>query len=495
MKRYLMFLVSLLVFSVVLPACSERTRPAAEDAAQNVSISIVVSQVGEVPPKDNEMEKAIEAYTNTNLQISWIPFSAYEEKVKVMIASGDLPKLIKLTYMPPFIATLKVGQFWEIGPYLKDFPHLSAQNKQYYDNIAVDGKIYGVPLYRVFGRASVQYRKDWFDSLGLKLPKTLDDWYEVIKILTIGDPDKNGKNDTYGIVLEKRYNQDVSSTLTRFSVSQGGPNKWKVENGRFTPEFMTEPFFETMKLFRRLYQEKLLNEDFAIVDSTETSKLYDMGRAGIQVIGGNAQSWQDKLTMQVPSAVVDVAPMEGAEGIRIPGEPGNVGFLAIPRDTVKTEAEMLKILAFLDKLLEPDMQTVLNRGIQNRHWIDKGDSAEVLDRELDLKEVKPYRDSLPYIYNHPALKPIYQPDLYRKNEQIIQLNEDYIIPNPALTLESETYADRGKELDIMITDAQTNFIMGKIDEEEWKLEIDRWRKAGGSRMIREYEDAYHRKDK
>ncbi|CAN7302336.1 extracellular solute-binding protein [Paenibacillus sp. LjRoot56] len=455
----------------------------------------MVNQIGEIPAKSNEIEKAIEAYTNTDLQIQWIPYSAYDEKVKVMIASGELPKLIKLTYTPTIIATLKAGQFWEIGSYLKDYKNLYDQNKQYYDNIAVGGKIYGVPLYRPLGRAVIHYRKDWYDSLNLKRPKTLGDWYEVIKALTLGDPDKNGKNDTYGMILEKKYNQDVSSTLTRFSVSQGGPNKWKVENGRFTPEFMTEPFYETMKLFKQLYQDKLINQDFAIVDVSETSKLYDLGRAGIQVVGGSAQSWQDKLVKTVPSAVVEVAPLEGPGGIRLPGEPGNVGFLAIPKDTVKTEAELRGILAFLDKLLEPALQTVLNRGIQNRHWIDKGDYAEVLDRELDLKEVKPYRDSLPYLDSNPVLKPIHQPDLYRKNQQIVKENELYIVPNPALTLESETYNERGKELEVLITDAQTKFIMGKIDESDWKAEIDKWKKAGGDKMIREFEEAYTKKDK
>lgn len=312
MKRYSVFIISLLTSSILLTACSQSKKQDGEHAAKTSSLSLVVSQIGEIPPKNNEIEKAIEAYTNTDLQIQWIPFSAYDEKVKVMIASGELPKLIKLSYTPTIIATLKAGQFWEIGPYLKDYKHLSAQNKQYYDNIAVGGKIYGVPLFRILGRAAIHYRKDWFDSLSLNLPKTLDDWYDVVRALTMSDPDKNGKNDTYGIILEKRYNQDVSSTLTRFSVSQGGPNKWKEENGRFTPEFMMEPFYETMELFRRLYQEKLMNQDFAIVDGSETTKLYELGRAGIQVVGGNAQSWQDKLAKAVPSAVVDVAPMGGA---------------------------------------------------------------------------------------------------------------------------------------------------------------------------------------
>lgn len=49
----------------------------------------------------------------------------------------------------------------------------------------------------------IHYRKDWFDALNLQSPKTLDDWYNVIKALTLNDPDKNGKNDTYGLMLEK----------------------------------------------------------------------------------------------------------------------------------------------------------------------------------------------------------------------------------------------------------------------------------------------------
>ena len=63
----------------------------------------------------------------------------------------------------------------------------------------------------------------------------------------------------------------------------GGPNKWQYESGTFTPEFMTEPFFEAMKFFKRLYDEKLINQDFAVVDVTEIDKSYDTGRAAIRI--------------------------------------------------------------------------------------------------------------------------------------------------------------------------------------------------------------------
>lgn len=500
MKRYSVFMLSMLMLVISLTACGMKSRGEENHAGEENKdeeayfLTIAVRLAGETPPKNIQVEQAIEAYTNTDLQIQWIPYSAYEEKVKLMIASGELPKLIKLDYTPTIIATLKAGQFWELGPFLKDYSNLSAPNPMHYNNISVGGKIYGIPLFRELGRASVQYRKDWFERLGLEPPVTLDEWYEVIRALTLNDPDGNGENDTYGMALDKQYNLDIYSTLTRISVSQGAPTKWKVEDGRFTPDFMTEPYFATMMLFRRLYQEKLINMDFAIVGTAESVKLYEGGRAGIQIVGGYAQTWQDKLNNTVPSAVVDAAPLMGPGGIRLPGESGNAGFLAIPKDSVGTEEEVKQILSFLDTLLETPMQTLLSKGIEGRHWTDRGEYAEVIDRNLFLAEVKPYRDTLPYLGDiNPLLAPVLQPELFRKNQKIHKENEAYIVSNPALTLDSDTYAERGKELEIMIMDAQTKYIIGKLDEEGWKAEIDKWRKAGGDKLIREYEEAYKEK--
>ncbi|MFC4101347.1 extracellular solute-binding protein [Paenibacillus xanthanilyticus] len=487
-------LLALMLLACSITSCAPFSADEAEPGAETLYLPIGASLVGELPPSNNEVEQAIEAYTNTDMQIQWIPLSAYDDKVRLMIASGELPKLIKLSNSPTYLASLKAGQFWEIGPMLQDYPNLAAPDPRYYDHIAVGGKIYGIPLFRDLGRAVIQYRKDWFDRLGLSVPVTLEDWYRVIRALALEDPDGNGKHDTYGMVLEKRYNQDASSLLTRISVSQGGPNKWKVEAGRFTPEFMTEPFFETMKLFRRLYEEQLINLDFTLVDTIETSKIYDSGRAGIVVNGGNAQTWQDKLVKSVPNGTVDVAPLTGPSGVRLPGEPGNAGFLAIPKDAVQAESEVRRILKFLDMLLAPPMQTVISHGIENRHWAAKGEYSEVLNRTLSLKEVKPYRDILPNFGEDLAdIQPVRQPDLFLKNQRIGAMYRSYLVMNPALTLDSYTNEERGKELDILITDAQTRYIMGHLDEAGWQAEVEKWRQAGGDRMIAEYEEAY-RKD-
>ncbi|WP_454192423.1 extracellular solute-binding protein [Paenibacillus sp. Marseille-Q7038] len=491
-KKVHLLSASVMTAALVLSACGGGKEAAVIDGSKPYSLKYVVNQVGEIPTKGNEIEKAIMEYTNTDLNIQWIPASAYDEKVNVMIASEELPQLIKLGYNPTTIGALKNGQFWEVGPYIKDYPNLAAQSEDFYNNINVNGKIYGVPLFRDLGRATLHYRKDWLDTLGLQAPVTLDDWYNVMKAIAKEDPDKNGKDDTYGLVFDKKYNQEAASTLTRLAVSQGAPNKWAVDaEGNFTPEFMTDAYFDTMNLVKRLFEEGLINQDFAVVDTSEIDKLYESGRAGIRFSGGNAQSWQDKVIKNVPEAVIDVAPVTGPEGRRLPGETGNAGFLAIPKKTVKTEEEMKLILKFVDQLMDPEMATLLVKGVENKHWKDAGDVTEVLDRDADLKEVKPYRDTMPNRNeNYNIVKLAKQPDLFRKSQKFVKENDEFIVPNPALTLDSAIYAERGKELELMATDAQTKYIMGQIDEAGWQAAIEQWKKQGGDQLMSEYKESY-----
>ncbi|MNJ59272.1 Lipoprotein LipO precursor [compost metagenome] len=107
--------------------------------------------------------------------------------------------------------------------------------------------------------------------------------------------------------------------------------------------------------------------------------------------------------------------------------------------------------------------------------------------------MKPYRDSLPQrgeLYN--MEKKAKGTELFALNKKIVQENENYIIPNPALTLKSETYNERGGELEQIITDAQTKFIMGHIDEAGWRAEVEKWRKSGGEQIAAEYKQSYEK---
>ena len=42
----------------------------------------------------------------------------------------------------------------------------------------------------------------------------------------------------------------------------------------------------------------------------------------------------------------------------------------------------------------------------------------------------------------------------------------------------------------MIADAQTKYIMGKIDQSGWEKEIENWANAGGTKIREEYAEDY-----
>lgn len=498
-RKWAVSSLALLVLNGLITGCSggktsnvETSKKGTDSSSPPFTISIATAQVGDIPEKDNEVELALEKYTNTNLDIQWIPNAAYDDKVNIMMASNEMPMMLRVKYIPTAISAMRSGLFWEIGPYLKEFKNLSAQNAQFYDNIAVDGKVYGLPIYRDIARSAVIYRKDWLDALGLKPPTTPEEWYNVFKAAATGDPDKNGKADTYGMILAKKYNDGSAAVTTRIATSFGAPNKWGIDaNGRFIPEFTTKEFMDMLQLFRKAYSEKLINQDFAILDDAEVEKAYDTGKGAIRVaVSSNGKSMQDRLMKNNPSGKFDVMPPIGPKGIRVAGEVGNNGLYVIPKSAVKTEADLRRILAFADKLMDEPMSTLQLRGIEGKHFVKTSDGkTEMKDFTAFQKEVKPYRDIL---FNNEGYNvlPLKDTELGEKGAKIAQDNLKWAVPNPALSLDSATYNEKGKELEILMMDAETKYIMGKIDDAGFQAEIDKWRKAGGDLMIKEYEEAY-----
>lgn len=111
--------------------------------------------------------------------------------------------------------------------------------------------------------------------------------------------------------------------------------------------------------------------------------------------------------------------------------------------------------------------------------------------------MKPYRDNLLNIEGY-HVKPLKDTPQGEKGTAMAKENAKYVVPNISLTLTSATYMERGNELDLLISDAQTKYIMGKIDEAGWQAEVDKWLKAGGSwfkqaGVIEEFQASYDAK--
>ena len=79
---------------------------------------------------------------------------------------------------------------------------------------APDGNIYSLPFLGRSGNGWINsfINQPWLDKLGLEMPTTLDEFYEVLKAFKTQDPNGNGIADEIpyaGVLLKKNEDLDV----------------------------------------------------------------------------------------------------------------------------------------------------------------------------------------------------------------------------------------------------------------------------------------------
>ncbi|MFS8630414.1 MAG: extracellular solute-binding protein, partial [Bacillales bacterium] len=138
-----------------------------------------------------------------------------------------------------------------------------------------DGKLYGV-FNKFEGGTLPIVRADWMKKLGLKEPKTLDEFYQVLKAFKEKDPDGNGKNDTYGLSTAGLYD------IQPFMSAQGVKYKYVIDsNGKRTIPYATEKAVPVYEWLNKLYEEGILDPNFATNDTTKMRELFLTDRVGM----------------------------------------------------------------------------------------------------------------------------------------------------------------------------------------------------------------------
>ena len=99
--------------------------------------------------ENNPVLDAIEEATGVRLQITWAPNENYGDILNTTMADKDLPMLIAATdaRSPLIMNSARAGAFWDLTDYVSDaenYPNLALGDSQIYNNISVDGRVYGI---------------------------------------------------------------------------------------------------------------------------------------------------------------------------------------------------------------------------------------------------------------------------------------------------------------------------------------------------------------
>ena len=478
---------------------------------EDFAVSIMLSDYegspnsGEYGPQIKSM---IEEFTGYKLDIWWVTSDNFKDKLSTVLASGvdSMPMILKVTATDAVVVgAAQNGAFQPIEDYVYDkdrFTWISQMKPELARTFTVNGHLYGICSKGTIGRNGMGYRTDWAEALGLDTPKTVQDVYDMLYAFTYNDPDGNGKDDTYGLNLCS-YTGPLNIMQTWFGCGSG----WtEADDGTLVPVHMTEEYMQALDWFKKLQDEGLIANDWAIRDTGSWKDDNCNGLAGmfVDTLDNSRRIWDYYVTNEIPSvtgsgefASMTMVPGIAPDGSAKPGTQAaeQTTFFAVTK-AAKTEAEVLACLDFLDKMNSDEMKMLCGYGLQDIHWkLDENGQVVKIDPDDKAlhKGTSGLNQMLPNVNGGYA--ECYE---FAWDDRVVVQNKAYddaekiAVFNPALsyTCGSPTYTTNGGNLDMILEDARTQYIVGQIDKQGLEDAWDLWYKSGGKEVIEEVNAQY-----
>lgn len=178
------------------------------------------------------------------------------------------------------------GYFLELSQYMDLMPNLKAYFDQYPELEAYcttsDGHIYGLPKLKVdmTDRLTRSFiNKQWLDNLGLSMPTSIDEYYDVLVAFKEQDANGNGDPDDEIPLLftsdSGGYTALEKTLLDAYGIFTTDPNYvlQADESGKVELANINDTYKEYLKFMHRLYAEGLMEQEaFTITGDEITTK-------------------------------------------------------------------------------------------------------------------------------------------------------------------------------------------------------------------------------
>ena len=131
----------------------------------------------------------------------------YDERLNLAISTNEIPDFFR-AYDPQVNMMLKGGMLCDMtdayNTYASEYTRfaMEADGGVYMAGGYINGKLMALPREAEIKKDQSELlwiRKDWLENVGLERPNTLEEFLAVCDAFTNGDPDKNGKADTYAM--------------------------------------------------------------------------------------------------------------------------------------------------------------------------------------------------------------------------------------------------------------------------------------------------------
>ena len=301
---------------------------------EKVDMTVFMTQVPAVTDyDDNRLTEYMEE--KTNVRITWQLVSANdrEQKLNLMLASGDALADVIMGGVPSPILVdyADQGTFVSLTELIDtQAPYLQEVMKNY-DGLrelitAPDGEIYTMPnvtddLANRYSRR-MWINQVWLDALGLDIPETTDDLLNVLRAFRDDDPNGNGKKDEIPMMgstdgWQASFERNL---LNSFLLFQDRDNPYWIDNGEVKATYDSEEYREGLRYLHTLVDEGLYDVSSFTQDLPTFKKIFEneeCALVGATPSGGPTSFGTTGSARK--NEYVGLPPLKGPEGVQWAG--------------------------------------------------------------------------------------------------------------------------------------------------------------------------------
>lgn len=250
------------------------------------------------------------------------------------------------------------------------------------------GKIYYIPGVVDYGRYAAMIRQDWLDKLGLPMPKTQDEYVQVLKAFRDNDPNGNGLKDEIptGGREQARW-MDHLFAMYGVAMFEGYPD-WDVYDGQLTYSAVTPNMKAALEFLSELYQEGLIDKESLL----NTKDKWD-GKIHSNKVG-NYFHWVEHGNLILENVYKNTGVKAEFSVLPVPQVDGYNGFYTWKRFTppqwvVKNNKDQEKLMAtlkLLNNMYDKKNWKDLFLGVEGMHYMMKDGQAVKLPDDKSSQE-------------------------------------------------------------------------------------------------------------
>lgn len=472
-------------------------------------------------PAKDAVKQAIEAKLNIKIIPEMVDVQQYKTKLNLKMASSDIPDVTKIDFADDFQKYAQQGAFVDLTDMIneKDTPNIWKEVPQeVFEQAKVNGRIYGIPYQGGPGagyRWDLVMRKDDLDQAGASVPKTLDEYYAVLKKVKEQHPDViplGGYTSQIGQV--KFANNSFDNVFGAFGVT---PGFFTETDGKFSNYDIDPRMRDALLFLQNMYREGLIDKEFSTIKEEQlrakifsgkvfswmgwwsTASDYDTQIETNELIKSGKLAKDGSLPNQAEEPFKYLAltgSLVGTDGSAV--APMGAPFSQMNAISTKTK-DPKRVLSIIEDSLSEENQMLTVWGIEGQDYnIVDGKlktNTELVDPKTQQDANGNFRGTQSYLFA-PGLKgwPRYLESLpLRFSEALgVAINNEHQITDASNYLDSPTKLAKLTELNTMRDSVFTQIIMGG-DIKKFDEFTEKWKAQGGDQILTELEASFQKK--